>query len=180
MLISPTNAVKMYKVSKPTLYADMKKGKVSFTQDNRDRRKLNVAELDRLYEKRGGGSSLLTSTNVNKPTDLTEANVNSQQLKQEILAIRQQIENAKDREIELLEQQIEQFKNQIENLNRHLDETREEHRMSLRLLEDKREEQGEKVTDWEEKFQAMPGSVKCCPEAEWDFDCQGGEKKKTG
>lgn len=59
-----------------------------------------------------------------------------------VKVIREQIDQSKNRKIELLEQQIEQFKDQIENLHRHLDETREEHRGYMRLLEDKREEQG--------------------------------------
>ena len=37
MFISPTNAVKMYEGSKPTLYKDMSDGKLSFTIDDRDR-----------------------------------------------------------------------------------------------------------------------------------------------
>jgi hypothetical protein len=45
MFISPTNAVKMYNVSKPTLYKDMSDGTLSFDKDDRGRRKLNVAEL---------------------------------------------------------------------------------------------------------------------------------------
>ena len=35
MQISPTEAVKMYEVSKPTIYKDMEEGKVSFEFDAR-------------------------------------------------------------------------------------------------------------------------------------------------
>lgn len=155
MFISPTDAVKMYDVSKPTLYKDMSDGTISFTKDDRDRRKINVAELDRLYAKRQDAQESLTSTNGNQWDGLTEPNVNNQQLVQQVKAIREQIEQSRNREIELLEAQIEQFKNQIENLHRHLDETREEHRVYVRLLEDKREEQGAKTSRWDQKLQAM-------------------------
>jgi predicted site-specific integrase-resolvase len=84
MFISPTNAVKMYNVSKPTLYKDMSDGTLSFDKDDRGRRKLNVAELDRLYDKREDAKTDLTSANVNSGQSLTESNVNNQQLTRQI------------------------------------------------------------------------------------------------
>lgn len=155
MFISPTQAIKLYDVSKPTLYKDMSNGKLAHTKDDRNRRKLNVAELDRVYEKRKGASADLTSTNVSSQHGLTASNVNNQHLVKEIQSIREQIEQAKNREIELLEDQVKQFKNQVENLRQHLKETREEHRGYMRLLEDKRKEQGAKTMNWEQKLQAM-------------------------
>lgn len=155
MFISPTDAVKMYDVSKPTLYKDMSDGTISFTKDDRDRRKINVAELDRLYAKRPDAMEGLASTSGKTWDGLTEPNVNNQHLVQQVKAIREQIEQSRNREIELLEEQIEQFKNQIEKLHQHLDETREEHRVYVRLLEDKREEQGAKTSRWDQKLQAM-------------------------
>ena len=164
MFISPTDAVKMYDVSKPTLYKDMSDGKLSFTKDDRDRRKINVAELDRLYQKRLDTAEGLTSINGNKKDGLTEPNVNHQHLSQQVKAIREQIEQSKNREIELLEDQIEQLKDQNENLHRHLNETREEHRIYVRLLEDKREEQGAKTSQWDEKLQMMERQVSALQE----------------
>ena len=155
MFISPTKAVKMYNVSKPTLYKDMSQGKLSHNKDDRNRRKINVAELDRLYQKRQDVSADLTSINVNPGEGLTGLNVNNQQLAREIKSIREQIEQAKDREIELLQDQVEQLKSQNENLNRYLDETREEHRGYMRRLEDKREEQGAKTSQWDQKLQSL-------------------------
>jgi len=57
MMVSPTKALKMYKVSKPTLYQDMKTGKLSFTKNTKGRRQLNVAELERVYSKREEGTN---------------------------------------------------------------------------------------------------------------------------
>ena len=152
MFISPTEAVKIYDVSKPTLYKDMTEGRLSFTKDDRNRRKINVAELDRLYSKRRDASETFTSGNGNLTEGLTNLNVNSKAISKEIQTLVQQ---GKDREIELLQQQIEQYKAQVENLNQNLAETREEHRSYVRLLEDKRDEQGAKTSRWEEKFLAM-------------------------
>lgn len=159
MFISPTNAIKMYDVSKPTLYKDMSEGKLSYTKDDRKRRKINVAELDRIYQKRQAVEEDLTLDNVKEITDFTEANVKNKQVTSQVKAIREQIEKSKGREVELLEQQIEQYKDQVENLNRHLEETREEHRVYVRLLEDKREEQGAKTTNWEGKLQLLEQQI---------------------
>ena len=95
MFISPTNAVKMYDVSKPTLYKDMSEGKLSFTKDDRDRRKINVAELDRLYEKREDTPADLTSANVKNGEAFTEPNVKHQQLSQQVKAFGSRSSNLK-------------------------------------------------------------------------------------
>lgn len=178
MFISPTDAVKMYDVSKPTLYKDMSDGTISFTKDDRDRRKINVAELDRLYEKRQGVPEGLTSMNGKQWDGLTELNVNDQHLVQQVKAVREQIEQSRSREIELLEEQVEQFKNQIEKLHQHLDETREEHRVYVRLLEDKREEQGAKTSHWDQKFQAMEREVNVLQEQNKLLVAREEERKK--
>lgn len=178
MYISPTDAVKMYDVSKPTLYKDMNDGKLSFNKDDRDRRKLNVAELDRLYEKRADAEATLTSNNVNPGQGLTEPNVNHARVEQQVKFMRDQIEQSKNREIELLEQQIDQFKDQIENLHRHLDETREEHRIYVRLLEDKRAEQGAKTSHWDEKIQIMEYELKALKEQNQLLLVREEERKK--
>lgn len=52
MLVSPTKALKMFQVSKPTLYQDMKNAKISFTKTDKGRRQIDVAELSRVYEYR--------------------------------------------------------------------------------------------------------------------------------
>ena len=108
--------------------------------------------MDRLYSKRRDASETFTSGNGNLTEGLTNLNVNPGAISKEIQNLVQQ---GKDREIELLQQQIEQYKAQVENLNQNLAETREEHRSYVRLLEDKREEQGAKTSRWEEKFLAM-------------------------
>ncbi len=44
-----TEAVKIVPVSQATLYRDFKKGKVSFETNGKDRRLINVSELERVY-----------------------------------------------------------------------------------------------------------------------------------
>jgi hypothetical protein len=52
MSLSPAEAIRIYDVSKPTLYKDMNNGTVSYVLDDKKKRKLNPAELDRIYQKK--------------------------------------------------------------------------------------------------------------------------------
>ena len=75
MNISPAEAIRRYNVSKPTLYSDMKDGKLSFTLDDRKRRKINIAELDRIYDKREEEGALTVEKSVQSPVKNTQSNV---------------------------------------------------------------------------------------------------------
>ena len=77
MNISPAEAIRRYNVSKPTLYSDMKDGKLSYTLDDRKRRKINIAELDRIYDKREEEGTLTEEKSVNPPVNNTQSNVKS-------------------------------------------------------------------------------------------------------
>ncbi|MCB0631589.1 MAG: hypothetical protein R2824_24025 [Saprospiraceae bacterium] len=142
----------MYNVSKPTLYADMKTGKLSYAVDDRKKRKINVAELDRLYEKRETEEGSFTSESVQPATFRTESNV---ALKKEIETIRESLATSQNREIQLLNNQIEQLQNQVENLtgslNKALDVTA--------LLEDKREGQGTKEAQTDAKLELLEKQI---------------------
>ena len=74
MFISPAEALRRYAVSKPTLYSDMGDGKLSYSLDDRGKRRINVAELDRLYEKRPAGAKHPEAANVHDPEAQTEFN----------------------------------------------------------------------------------------------------------
>lgn len=98
MNISPAEAIRRYNISKPTLYSDMKDGKLSFTVDDRKRRKINIAELDRLYEKRAGNKDNSSKNDVKKDSSNTESNVkddtyNVGRLEQEVKYLKQEIQN---------------------------------------------------------------------------------------
>ena len=63
-----TEAVKVISVSQATLYRDLKKGKVSFETNGKDRRLIDVSELERVYgelktpEQSGKGSENTAET----------------------------------------------------------------------------------------------------------------------
>lgn len=151
MFLTPTKAVKLFKVSKPTLYNDMKSGKLSFELDGRKKCKINVAELDRLYDKRDDTEEGLTSKTVNKKQNLTNLDVSHTKIEREIKSIREQIESGHKREVELLNNQIEQLQSQVESLNKNLNKALD----VTALLEDKREGQGAKESELDAKFKNM-------------------------
>ncbi len=139
MFLSPTEAVKTYDVSKPTLYADMKEGKLSYDLDNRDRRRINVAELERIYEKRkkdNVGKEALESVKSQKSTtssDLSVAEVTIKHLQ------------------EMRDTQKEHYESEIETLKDALKRAQEGQNKALLLLEDKRSGGG----NWEKSIKAL-------------------------
>lgn len=147
MMVSPTKAIKMYNVSKPTLYSDMKTGKLSYEINDRKKRKINVAELERVYEKRETEEGTSTSKNVKQKPNLTESNTNNTELEN----IRKSLADSQRRENDLLRQQIDQLQNQVESLNKNLNKALD----ITALLEDKREGQGAKEKQRDAKLEIL-------------------------
>ncbi len=145
MYYSPTQAIKHYVVSKPTLYKDMSDGNLSFKIDDKKRRKINVAELGRLYEPRETRASEASSGNVKQGSQKTENSVNGLTMDErtELAVLRAKVESLSEervRERKQLEEQIEMLRENltvamdsqknltlmIENQNRVMDQLREE------------------------------------------------------
>lgn len=100
--LSPAEAIRQFDISKPTLYSDMNDGKLSYTVDDRKKRKINVAELQRLYELRNNKSEEKTlksvkSENTNtKPDVLSNMVPESELFKKEIALLQKEIEMRKE------------------------------------------------------------------------------------
>ena len=155
MWLSPTKAVKMYNVSKPTLYADMKDGSLSYKMNDRKKRKINVAELDRLYDKRDSEEGASSSKTVKENSSLTETNVSKRKLEQKLEQAHAKIAESQDREITALKNQIENQKEQIELLNKNLNKALD----VTALLEDKREGQGAKEVERDTKLEILENQI---------------------
>ena len=155
MLVSPTKAIAMYNVSKPTLYSDMKTGKLSFKINDRKKRKLDIAELERLYEKRRTIEERTETKTVKEKPHLTESNVSVSALEKELQEARENLANSQKRETELLKEQIEQLQNQVEKLNTNLNKALD----ITALIEDKREGQGTKESQWEARMEIMESQL---------------------
>ena len=96
-----TEAVKVISVSQATLYRDLKKGKVSFETNGKDRRLIDVSELERVYgelktpEQSGKGSENTAETFIDTSQNVSLTN------------------NDNQKKIAMLETQVQELKNQI-------------------------------------------------------------------
>ena len=145
----------MYNVSKPTLYADMKDGSLSYKMNDRKKRKINVAELDRLYDKRDSEEGASSSKTVKENSSLTETNVSKRKLEQKLEQAHAKIAESQEREITALKNQIENQKEQIELLNKNLNKALD----VTALLEDKREGQGAKEVERDTKLEILENQI---------------------
>ena len=142
MSISPAEAIRLYDVSKPTLYKDMKEGTISYEQDDKNRRRLNPAELDRVYKKRRleEGAQTILKGGYNPAT---ETALNAELVPVALMD-------------KILKEQREQFENQIEMLRIALDQAQK----LPQLLENSRKEENDKVEEaWEQNIELLKGQV---------------------
>ncbi len=149
MLVSPAKAVSIYIVSKPTLYADMKSGKLSFTKDQRGKRKIDHAELERVYTKRQGSDGQLTNSNVK---DRSERKASDN------------IQPQTDLEKKLLEQKIDFLESQLKSKDEMIDRWQDAFDKAQKtadkitaLLEDK--STLDKNTAYKDKIEALEGTI---------------------
>jgi Mg-chelatase subunit ChlI len=139
MLISPAEAVRQYDVSKPTLYSDMKEGKLSYKIDDRKKRKIDVAELERLYEKR---AVTKTAKNVKSSSENTDSNVKLDQSKIDLL----------EQEIRFLKQQVEVKAEQEEKWQAAFEKAQQTADRVTALLTDQTKEKDQRAGDQEKKY----------------------------
>lgn len=126
MFISPTQALKSYDISKPTLYADMKKGKLSFKTDDRGKRKIDVSELDRIYEKKPDENKEKKALNNVKEDKSETLNTSNGAAQVEIKYLKKMLDDQKNL-----------YESEINNLRESLKMSQEGHNRATLLLEHK-------------------------------------------
>lgn len=142
MAISPAEAVRLYDVSKPTLYNDMDKGTISYELNDKDRRKLSPAELDRVYKKRKAEQGASSQKQDNKTVSTSESS------SAEFVPI-----GLIDK---MLRQQKEQFEEQVNILKSALAEAQK----IPQLLETSRKEEKTNIAEaWESNIQILREQV---------------------
>ena len=120
--LSVTEALKLIPVSKTTLYADMEKGIVSYDLDIKGRRRVDIAELQRVYgplntpetenANEHNGRHDLTSQETSQPTENNNSEV-VKLLESQIEHLQTEVSTARQRETKLLEMlALEQQKTQ--------------------------------------------------------------------
>jgi hypothetical protein len=142
MFITPAEALRRYDVSKPTLYSDMSEGKLSFKFDDRKKRKIDVAELDRIYAKRPDTATTPTQNSVKLAADNTVSNVNY--TPQEVERLQQEIGYLK-REIQVRQSETEKWQEAFDKAQATADKI-------TALLENK---SGSGAGEWEKALKAL-------------------------
>ncbi len=146
MKVSITKAASLSGVSRTTLYTDMNSGKLSYHLEGKNRRKIDVAELERVYgdlkinETKKVSSSVKTEqTSLTKDAPLTELAV----LRERV----EMLENHSRRE-------REQYEGRIESLDNALSKAQDgQNRLTL-LLEDQRSKESG-AGAWEKSIKAL-------------------------
>ena len=120
--LSVTEALKIVSVSKTTLYSDMDKGVVSYDLDVKGRKRVDIAELQRVYGPLNtpetenanphNGTPDLTHQETSQPTENNNSEV-VKLLESQIEHLQTEVSTARERETKLLEMlALEQQKTQ--------------------------------------------------------------------
>jgi hypothetical protein len=145
MELSITNAASMANVSRTTLYNDMDAGKLSFTSNAKNKRVINVAELERVYgplktKEEGKSRSVNTEQNLTNSSSHTDA--------VELAGLKKQIEMLETERRREREQMDERLSEMSEALKRSQDG---QNNLTL-LLENKEQDNG---GEWERAMKAL-------------------------
>ena len=150
MLVSPAKAISIYNVSKPTLYSDMKSGKLSFTKDQRGKRKIDHAELERVYAKRQGQSVNFTNSNVKERTESRGH--------ESVISIQTELEKKLlEQKVEFLESQLKSKDEMIDRWQDAFDKAQKTADKITALLEDK--SILDKNSEYKDKIEALEGTI---------------------
>ena len=129
----------------------MKDGKLSFTMDDRKRRKINIAELDGLYEKRAGGNDNASDNNVKNSSKNTELNVKKSDYNISRL----------EAEVEFLKHELQNRQQETERWQEAFDKAQSTADKITALLEDRSHpsKQEEKRDEWKDSIQALENRI---------------------
>lgn len=152
MKVSVTKAASLAGVSRTTLYSDMDNGKLSFEQTSKNKRKIDVSELERVY----GALKLndnKSSTNVKPEQNLTRSTEQSSSELTELAVLREKLAILEKERL----RERQQYQEQIEQLADSLNKAQENQNNTTRLLEhytknDKGEDIEKSIKELEDKI----------------------------
>ncbi len=94
-----SKAVEMFEVSQSGIYRDMDNGTISFEKDERGKKVIDIAELQRVYQLREDGNSPNHEVGTNGNT---ENGAVIAVLEEQVELLKEQLEDAKSREKEMV------------------------------------------------------------------------------
>lgn len=108
--IKVSKAIEMFEVSQSGIYRDMDNGTISFEKDERGKKVIDIAELQRVYELREDGNSQKEEMGENGNALHHEVGTNGKPengavvavLEEQVEILKEQLENAKSREQEMV------------------------------------------------------------------------------
>lgn len=151
--VSPSKAAELADVSRTTIYADMGSGKLSFTQQSKNKKTINVAELERVY----GSLKVMDGQKVSSSVKTEQKDRTPLQSDLvELAVLREKVSNH--------EKLDEQNQERIEYLEKALDKAQTN---AQRLLEDKSGESSQNEK-WEKTMKALESRIANQEKAEKD------------
>ena len=150
MQVSVTEASKLADVSRTTLYSDMNSGKLSYHTEGKNKRTIDVSELERVY-----GNLKIEDSEVSSSVQSEQADLTTQGGGLTELAVLRE-------KVKLLEKhsdyQREQYEARIESLEVALNKAQDGYNSMTKLLEDQRSD-SEKQNEWENAFKKLEDRV---------------------
>ncbi len=148
MNVSITKAAQLSGVSRTTLYTDMNSGKLTFQIKGKNKKTIDVSELERVY----GSLSIVDTPKVPNGVKTEQSNfTNKEQPLTELVVLRERISLFEKHS----QQMTEQYESRIENLEGSLSKAQDGYNNVTKLLEDKNQEKGSGAGEWEKSLKAL-------------------------
>lgn len=149
MEVSVTRAAELAGVSRTTLYKDMEAGHLSYKSGDKQKRTINIAELERVY-----GNLNLEEQKEVSTSDKSEQKVSNDTGLVELAVLRERTKNLEDSS----QKRIQDLESQIDHLRETLDKAQEGQNKALLLLEDK-SSSNNKSDEWQKAIKALENRI---------------------
>lgn len=149
MKVSITKAAELAGVSRTTLYNDMNSGKVTFVSSGKNKKVIDVSELERVYGSIKINSGQESSTNVKTEQNFTQKKEEGASALIELAVLRDKVDTLETER----KREREQFEDRIEQLQETLNKTQDNQSKTTLLLEHYTKEG--KGNEWEQAMKTL-------------------------
>lgn len=153
MQVSITEAATLANVSRTTLYNDMNTGKITFVSNGKNKKVIDVAELERVYGSLNISDNKQTSSSVKIEQNFTKKGEDVAVPLVELAVLRERVETL---EIERKRERT-QFEERIEQLQETLNKSQENQNKTTLLLEHYTKEGA--GGDWQKSLKALEDRI---------------------
>lgn len=151
MKVSITKAAQLSGVSRTTLYTDMNSGKLTFHVEGKNKKTVDVSELERVY----GSLNVVDDPKVSRDVQTEQSSLTpSNQPLTELAVLRERIALSEKH----AEQMKEQYESRIESLEGSLSKAQDGYNSVTKLLEDNTS-QSDKSNEWEKAMKGIESRI---------------------